>query len=168
VLLIALLLAAQSSLTLSTPAFQDGGPISWRYTCYNAREPSPPLTWSGVPEGAESLAVVVDGPGDRATHWLVYNLPADVPGLPEDVPRVEQLDNGGLQGMNDFGSVGYAAPCPPPLTTVTYQFTLSALDTRLALPPGASEAEFHAAAEGHTLEQATLTGTYLRPAWPWG
>ena len=158
-------------LNLSTPAFVPGGPISWRYTCYNIVEPSPPLAWSGVPSGAGSLAVVFDAPdrpGGMFTQWLVFNLPAEVSQLPEGVPKVGQLDNGALQGRNDFGGIGFAAPCPPVLTTATYRLSLYALDAPLDLAPGASESDLLQAMAGHVLDQARISGSYLRPAWPWG
>jgi Raf kinase inhibitor-like YbhB/YbcL family protein len=158
-------------LTLSTPAFVPGGPISWRYTCYNIVEPSPPVAWSGVPSGAGSLAVVFDAP-ERPdgvyTQWLVFNLPVDIAQLPEGIPRVGQLDNGGLQGRNDFGGLGFAAPCPPVLTTASYRLSLYALDSALDLAPGATEAAFMQAVAGHVLDQVQISCSYLRPAWPWG
>jgi Raf kinase inhibitor-like YbhB/YbcL family protein len=160
-----------SPLILSTPAFVAGGPISWRYTCYNIVEPSPPLAWSGAPSGTGSLAVVFDAPdrpGGIFTQWLVFNLPAELSQLPEGLPKVGQLDNGGLQGRNDSGGIGFAAPCPPVLTTATYRLSLYALDAPLDLAPGASEADFVQAAAGHVLDQAQISGSYLRPAWPWG
>ncbi|WP_322098855.1 YbhB/YbcL family Raf kinase inhibitor-like protein [Microvirga roseola] len=48
---------------------------------------SPPLSWSGAPEGTRSFAVVVDdpdAPGDKPfTHWVAYNIPADTTSLRE-------------------------------------------------------------------------------------
>jgi phosphatidylethanolamine-binding protein (PEBP) family uncharacterized protein len=49
------------SLTLSSPAFSHQSEIPDRYTC-DGDEVSPALRWSGVPSGAESLALVVDDP----------------------------------------------------------------------------------------------------------
>ena len=158
-------------LTLSTPAFGPGGPMSWRYTCYNVREPSPPLSWSAVPAGTRSLSIVVDAPerpGGILTHWLIFNLPSDLTQLPEDVPKTQRLDNGAIQGRNDFGGIGFAAPCPPILTAATYRFVLYALNVNLDLPTSASEDDFLRVAAGHVLAQAQISGTYLRPAWPWG
>ena len=121
--------------------------------------------------GTGSLAVVFDAPdrpGGIFTQWLVFNLPAEVSQLPEGLPKVGQLDNGGLQGRNDVGGIGFAAPCPPVLTTATCRQSLYALDGPLDLAPGASESDFAHAAAGHVLDQAQISGGYLRPAWPWG
>ena len=158
-------------LTLSTPAFVPGGAISWRYTCYNILEPSPPLAWSGVPSATASLAVVLDAPerpGGIFTHWVVFNLPDDTTQLPEGLPKVGQLDNGALQGRNDVGGLGFAAPCPPVLTAASYRLRLYALDSSLDLAPGVAESDFMQAAAGHVLDQVEISGSYLRPAWPWG
>ena len=161
--------SAPSSLT--TGAFEPGGPMSWRYTCYNALEPSPPVGWSDVPEQAGSLALVLDAPDKPSgidIHWLVYNIPPDLNGLPEGVPKTETLSNGAFQGLNDFGTLGYGAPCPPVLTTFTYRLTLYALDQMLDLPPASNIEDFEQATQNHLIDQVQVSGVYLRPAWPWG
>jgi Raf kinase inhibitor-like YbhB/YbcL family protein len=158
-------------LTVTTPAFVPGGAISWRYTCYNILEPSPPLAWRGAPTATASLAVVFDAPerpGGMFTQWVVFNLPDDTTQLAEGIPKVGELDNGALQGRNDFGGLGFAAPCPPVLTMATYRLRLYALDSSLDLPPGVTESDFMQAAAGHVLDQVEISGSYLRPAWPWG
>ena len=158
-------------LSLSTAAFAPGGPMSWRYTCYNANEPSPPLEWSDIPTGTASLAVVVDAPehpGGIDVHWLLFNLPPDLTSLPEGVPKTDSLDNGAAQGRNDFGKIGFSAPCPPVLTTAIYRITLYALDQTLDLSSAPSASAFTDAIAGHVLASGDISGTYLRPAWPWG
>jgi Raf kinase inhibitor-like YbhB/YbcL family protein len=164
--------AAQSDqLRLSTAAFEPGAAFSWRYTCYNALEPSPPLDWSGIPPSAASLAVLLEAPQRPAgidAHWLIFNIPADVVGLPEAEPKVERLGNGARQARNDFGNVGYGAPCPPLLTPFTYRFTLYVLDGPLDLPSDISADVFRQSIDGHVVDQVHIDGTYLRPAWPWG
>jgi Raf kinase inhibitor-like YbhB/YbcL family protein len=169
-MLSALFLSA--ALTLSTGALDSqGAQFSWRYTCYNVREPSPPVSWTGVPDGSQTLVLVLDAP-DRplgiGTHWLIFNIPPQLGGLPENIPKDAHLDSGAVQGRNDTGSIGYTAPCPPVLTSFTYQFTLYALDTVLTLGPDATSDAVLNAATGHILDQTQVSGPYLRPAWPWG
>ena len=102
---------------LTSEAFEDGGTIPVRYTC-DGENVSPPLAWSGAPEGTKSFALFVEDPdAPRGTfdHWIVYDIPADAEGLPEDAgasPRLE-APGGPLQGKNDFGDVGWGGPCPP-------------------------------------------------------
>ncbi len=67
-----------------------------------------------------------------------------------------------MQGRNDFGKVGYNGPCPPPGKTHRYFFRLYALDTTLALQPGASRKELDSAMKGHILGTAEHMGTFRR------
>ncbi len=82
------------SLTLTSPAFTEGGEIPARYTC-EGDDISPPLAWSAPPDGTQSLALIVDDPdapdpkAPKMTwvHWVLYNLPPTASSLPEGVGR---------------------------------------------------------------------------------
>ena len=150
----------ETSIAITSPAFTDNAAIPARYTCSGADVPAP-LVWSGVPGGAQSLAVTVidpDAPGKPFVHWLVFNLPASAMGLPEAGPPPDRS----VQGRNDFGSLGYRGPCPPPGSPHHYHFKLYALDTTLALPSGAAESVFQDAIKGHVLATGELVGTFKR------
>ncbi|NTV46393.1 MAG: YbhB/YbcL family Raf kinase inhibitor-like protein [Chlorobiales bacterium] len=77
-------------LILTSSAFQNGGEIPATYTCEGSNI-SPPLVWSGVPEGAKSLVLIVDDPdapdpdAPKMTwvHWVLYNIPVSVKSLPQ-------------------------------------------------------------------------------------
>jgi len=150
---------------LSSPALAAGEPIPVRHTC-DAEDLSPPLAWANPPEDAESFALIVDDPDaptpEPFVHWVAYNLPADLGGLPEGVPPAETLEQGGLQGRNDFGRLGYGGPCPPPGDPHRYQFKLFALDAAPALEAGAGKGALLEAMDGHVLAQVQLEGTYQR------
>jgi len=150
---------------LTSAAFKDGAPIPGKYTC-DGVDVSPPLTWSGAPAGTRSVALIADdpdAPGGTWVHWVLYNLPAEVSELPENIAKVESLDLGGArQGRNDFRRPGYGGPCPPPGPAHRYFFKLYALDTRLELKAGAQKKDVEAALEGHALGSAQLMGTYAR------
>ena len=150
---------------LTSAAFKDGAPIPGKYTC-DGGDVSPPLTWSGAPAGTRSVALIADdpdAPGGTWVHWVLYNLPAEVSELPENIAKVESLDLGGArQGRNDFRRPGYGGPCPPPGPAHRYFFKLYALDTRLELKAGAQKKDVEAAMEGHVLGSAQLMGTYAR------
>ncbi|MFB6170532.1 MAG: YbhB/YbcL family Raf kinase inhibitor-like protein [Haloarculaceae archaeon] len=147
------------ALTLSSPAFADGERIPEEYG-YTERNVTPPLHVAGVPDDAESLALVVDDPDAREPagkvwdHWLVWNVPPDT----EKVPEGWAADDA-VEGQNDFGERGYGGPNPPDREH-TYRFRLYALDATLDLPPSARTDDFEDAALGHVLAKATLTGTY--------
>lgn len=152
-------------LTLISPAFAQNGEIPRQYTC-QGRDVSPPLLWSGVPDTARSLALVVDdpdAPDPKApkmvwVHWVLYNLPPDTDGLSE---AVESLPQGTLEGVNDWKRTGYGGPCPP-IGRHRYFFRLYALD--IVLPDLNRPAKPHLlrAMQGHVLAMAELVGTYRK------
>src|SRR6266550_1872968 len=80
----------RANLQISSPAFAHNDSIPTMYTC-EGRNSSPPLAWSGVPEKAKSLVLIVDDPDapDPAapsrtwTHWVVYDIPPGTNGLKE-------------------------------------------------------------------------------------
>lgn len=155
---------SRADFQLTSPAFSDGQPIPAAYTADGA-DVSPPLRWTGVPEGAASLALVVDDPDAPSgtwTHWLVYDLAPATAMLPEAVPTSGSLSDGARQGVNDFHRNGYGGPSPPPGRPHHYQFTLYALDSMLGLPEGTERETLFKAMERHVLARAVLTGTYAR------
>ena len=148
---------------LTSSAFTEGGAIPPLYTC-DGKDISPPLSWSGAPEGAKSFALIADDPdAPRGTwvHWVLWNLPATAVELKEALATIPHLPSGALQGKNDSGDSGYGGPCPPS-GTHRYFFKLFALDSVLALKAGATKSQLEAAMKGHVLSQATLMGLYSR------
>ena len=151
------------SLELKSPVFEEGGWIPEKYTC-DGENVSPPLEWNGLPDGTASLALICDDPDAPMgtwVHWVVFNIPPETNGLPENVPPERELRQGGRQGINDFRKIGYGGPCPPG-GTHRYYFKLYALDCSIDLPAGITKDNLVAAMEGHILEQAILMGRYSR------
>ena len=70
-----------------------------------------------------------DAPTKTWIHWVVFNIPADSTGLPEDVAS-DQLPAGAVLGRNNFTDVGYSGLCPPD-GTHGYHLKFYALDTML-------------------------------------
>lgn len=152
------------SFILTSTAFALGAAIPTRYTC-DGEDRSPELSWHDAPQGAVSFALIMDDPDAPRgvfTHWVLFNLPAGMPGLAEGVTKTERLAGGGMQGRNDFGKIGYGGPCPPPGNPHHYRFTLYALDTTVQLKPGATKQQAVDALRNHVLAQAQLVGTYQR------
>jgi Raf kinase inhibitor-like YbhB/YbcL family protein len=148
---------------IESSAFEYGEPIGRDYTCDGA-DVSPPLSWSGVPEEAQSLILIADDPDAPVgtwVHWVYYDIPARMTGLPDAFPPDARPERGGAQGLTDFKRIGYGGPCPPG-GTHRYFFKLYALDTVLGLDPGATKRQVLQAAEGHILAEAQLMGTYSR------
>jgi Raf kinase inhibitor-like YbhB/YbcL family protein len=118
-----------------------------------------------VPDGAKSLALICDDPDAPMgtwVHWVIYDMPVSVSGLPEGVPKTETSLGGAKQGTTDFKRIGYGGPCPPPGKPHRYFFKLYALDSTSGLEPGAKKAELLRAIEGHVLAEGRLMGTYGR------
>lgn len=152
------------AIQLTSSAFTEGATIPTNYTCDGA-DISPPLSWTGVPAQAKSLALICndpDAPAGTWVHWVVYGIPATVTNLPEGVPKSETLPNGTKQGMNDFRRVGYGGPCPPPGNPHRYYFKLYALDFVPALAPRATKSDLVSAMKGHILAEGQLMGRYQR------
>ncbi|MGA9995309.1 MAG: YbhB/YbcL family Raf kinase inhibitor-like protein [Pyrinomonadaceae bacterium] len=148
---------------VTSAAFQEGGAIPKQYTCDGANV-SPALAWTGVPEKAVTLALIVDDPDAPAktwVHWVVFNLSATAKGLPENVPAQENVAGGGRQGTSDFKKVGYGGPCPPS-GTHRYFFKLYALDTSVADESKTTKEQLLKEMEGHVLAEGQLMGTYKR------
>ncbi|MBD2409656.1 phosphatidylethanolamine-binding protein [Nostoc calcicola FACHB-389] len=148
---------------LESNVFNANDLIPNKYTC-DGKDISPPLLWDEIPIGTESIALIVDdpdAPGRTFVHWVVYDIPNTTHQLPENIPTVKTLPNGGVQGKNDFGKFGYGGPCPPS-GTHRYFFKLFALDKSLGLAAGATKNQILAAMEGHVLATAELVGKYKR------
>ena len=152
------------ALSISSPAFKDGERIPAKYTG-DGQDVSPPLAWGDPPGQTQAFTLIMDdpdAPGGIFTHWVLFNLPASARQLAEGIPAQPRLQNGALQGKNDFGKTGYNGPAPPRGPAHHYRFTLYALDKSLDLKAGASRSQVLAAMKGHILGQGQLTGIYQR------
>jgi len=155
------------SLVLTSAAFAAFGAIPALYTC-EGRDVSPALAWTGVPAAAKSLVLIVDDPdapdpkAPKLTwvHWVLYNIPASVTGLPEGVAS-SALPAGTREAKNDWKRTGYGGPCPP-IGRHRYFHKLYALDTLLSDLGDATKADVEAAMKGHVLAQSELVGTYQK------
>ena len=153
------------TLKLVSSAFAEGSAIPKKYTC-EGKDISPPLAWSGVPQGTKSLVLIVDDPdapdpnAPRMTwvHWVLYNLSPSVTGLPEGV-AIKALPAGASVGLNDWKRASYGGPCPP-VGRHRYFHKLYALDAVLAGLNQPDKAAVEAKMQPHVLAQATLIGTY--------
>jgi Raf kinase inhibitor-like YbhB/YbcL family protein len=155
--------APQGKLALSSTAFGAGDVIPARFSC-DGEDISPELDWGSAPEGTVTFALIMDdpdAPGGTWVHWVIFNMPADLTGLPDGVPAEAELADGSRQGTNSGRRLGYAGPCPPG-ETHRYFFKLYALDQAIDLASGITADELAAGMQGHILDQAELMGTYTR------
>jgi len=156
-----------NEMKIESPAFKNGGEIPAKYTD-EGKDVSPPLEWSGVPEGTRSLVLIVDDPdapdpkAPKMTwvHWVLFNIPPTAKGLAEAVKSGE-LPEGTKEGLNDWKRTGYGGPAPP-IGRHRYFHKLYALDTVLKLDGHPTKAQVEAAMKGHILAKAEVMGTYQK------
>lgn len=163
--------AKKMTMQITSTAFTQGHPIPKKYTGEGA-DVSPPLAWSGVPEGAKELVLICDDPdaptAEPWVHWVIYKMPADTKGLPEGVPRKPRLKepHGAMQGRNSWPAaeaIGYRGPMPPPGHGVHhYYFKLYALEAHLVAEPGMDKKSIMEEIGQHIMAEGVLMGTYQR------
>lgn len=154
---------ALSTMQVTSDAFQDGERIPSRHTG-EGQDVSPPLRWSGVPDGTQAFAVICHDPdapvvADGAygfVHWVLYNIPGSLSALPEGITEH-------TNGMTSFGKPAYGGPMPPPgHGTHRYYFWVLALSQNAKLDPGITLSQLLAEVEPHVLGMNRVVGTYSR------
>ena len=151
------------TLTVASIAFPAGSTIPLRHSAYGEGL-SPALSWSGVPAGTQSLALMLEDPDAVSArpfvHWLAWDVNPASGGLPEGVSP----DAAGLvQGRNNRGAIGYFGPRPHGSRPHHYHFQLFALDRRLDLARGADREALLAAMNGHVIARGDLVGLFAEP-----
>ena len=145
-------------------SFKDGMTIPADFTCMGGGDKSPQISWTTIPEGTASFALVcedLDAPKGVFTHWIVYNILPATTRLLEDQPKTNYLPNSAIQGTNDFGNFGWGGPCPPEGKVHRYVFTVNALDVKLSIDKSpVVRAVFDQAIKDHVIASAKITGTF--------
>lgn len=152
------------ALEIRSSAFGEGSVIPSKYSC-DAQDISPELIWSEVPDGVKSFVLICsdpDAPFKEWIHWVIFNIPQDKRNLFEGLPKKARLDDGSIQGINDFGRNGYGGPCPPKGRPHRYFFRLYCLDSGLSLNENATKEDVLKAAKGHIVAEAETYGVYGR------
>jgi Raf kinase inhibitor-like YbhB/YbcL family protein len=165
--------SAMAKFTLTSTDLTNGGTIASaqvfnEFGCKGGNV-SPALAWNGAPADTRSFALLVHDPdaptGSGWWHWVVYNIPPTATSLPAGAGDTKKslMPAGAVQGRNDYGSVGYGGPCPPPGQPHHYHFRLYALKVpKLEVPADASPAMIGFNARAHALAVAELMGLYGR------
>jgi Raf kinase inhibitor-like YbhB/YbcL family protein len=159
--------ASSSAFTLTSPMLAEGATIATANTCDGANT-SPELQWTGNANGALSFAVVMTDTTNATVHWVIYDIPANLGGLPAAVQKTYAPTN--VMGAHQTTSYqmavrGYLGPCPPPQDGAhVYELALYGLD--VATLPGTSMTTTRQQAvpliQQHQTAKATLTGMYDR------
>ena len=161
-------LGAFDTIELASPAFANGARLPERFTA-DGEGVSPPLFWTGVPEGTARLALIVEDPDAPTPQPLVHAVVWDLPGadgqLPEGAIRADGAGSGDGSdvGRNSFLSEGWLPPDPPTgHGEHNYAFQLFALADGPDVGDNPGRGALLAAMEGYVLAAGLLTGTYSR------
>jgi Raf kinase inhibitor-like YbhB/YbcL family protein len=164
---------AQAAFTLSSPDFKDGTRLATKNAGNNKSNPncvgeniSPALSWSGVPEGTKSLALLMFDPEGRppggVSHWVAYGIAPTVTGFAEG--EVSKPSDKYVGGTSTQGVGNYSGPCTPAGAPHHYTFTLIATDLEpTALAPGLKRDELIKALDGHAKNATGLIGLFSKP-----
>lgn len=154
---------ALSEMQVTSSAFSQRGSIPAKHTG-EGEDTSPPLEWTGAPDGTRGFAVICHDPDAPLitpgtygfVHWVLYNLPASTTSLAEGA-------DAGTNGQTDFGKSAYGGPMPPEGHGVHHYFIwVLALDAELDLPAGLTMWQFLERVEPHVLGMNRLVGVYER------
>ncbi|MBI5415656.1 MAG: YbhB/YbcL family Raf kinase inhibitor-like protein [Candidatus Omnitrophica bacterium] len=156
---------------LTSPAFEHNQMIPRKYTC-QGEDINPPLAITGIPEGTQSLALIMDDPDAPMgtwVHWTVWNITPHIKEIQENmIPNLAPWDPASpatplpaMEGITSFGKTGYGGPCPPS-GTHRYFFKLYALDAQLSFKGTPSKQALEQAMRGHILEKTELVGLYKK------
>lgn len=164
---------AAATVSFDIPAVDSDQPLPVKYTC-DGENVSPKVTIIEVAGRIESLALVLTDPdADGFVHWTVWGIPANLPDLPESVPKDPRVrlsevtpQQGGevtiRQGTNDFGEVGYGGPCPPEGERHNYHFTLHGLSSAIDVEAGADPGTVRSAVDDAAIGRTTISTFYER------
>jgi Raf kinase inhibitor-like YbhB/YbcL family protein len=154
-------------LHLASPAFANGGRLPERFTA-DGEGISPPLFWTGVPEGTECLALIVEDPDAPApqplVHAVIWGLPVDGD-LKEGEIRADGAGDatGKDVGRNSYLGEGWLPPDPPTgHGQHNYAFQLFALGGGCEIGENPGRSALVKAMAGHVLAAGLLTGVYSR------
>lgn len=155
---------AKENFEIKSTDFQNENEIPKEFTC-QGNDISPELKWQGIPQNTKSFALICDDPDAPTrtwTHWVIYNIPAQITSLSKNFTKEEKLADGTCQGINDFKKIGYNGPCPPAGKPHRYYFKLYALNKKLNLEPGLTKKQLLQEMEGSIIEQTQIMGIYKR------
>lgn len=149
---------ASDAIDVTSPDFENGDPIPEKYSAAGENV-NPALDWTGVPDSAESLVLIMDDPDAPGSspfvHWVVFDIDPSSTDTGED-----EVPSGGVQGTNSAGDRSYMGPAPPAGEEHRYFFKVFAVDEKLDLEPSATAEDVMNAIDGKTLGQGELMGTF--------
>jgi Raf kinase inhibitor-like YbhB/YbcL family protein len=140
-----------------TSAGIKGGWIDKQY-CYKDSKgrivtKSPPLKIKDAPKDTKYYAVYMYDTTVDWVHWLAANYKSAT--MPANASKKKA--SAMVQGVTDFGTIGYGGPNPPDKTH-TYVIKVYALKSKVSLSKGFTYDQFKAAIKGKVLATASIKG----------
>jgi len=161
--------AQADSMTISSSSFRDGGKIPQLMAgngaeCGDGSAITPAVKWADLPQGTQSIAVVLfdpdGGKGQGVVHWVAYNIPATREGFKEgEAPQ--SMDNVTI-GMNSAAAEAYRGLCPPAGDS-PHHYVLTVIATEKqpgSIPAGLDRAGLLNAIKDHSLAAVSIVGRY--------
>ncbi|MGX1267651.1 YbhB/YbcL family Raf kinase inhibitor-like protein [Streptomyces phaeoluteigriseus] len=149
-----------AGIELISSAFNDHAVLARRYA-YEGDNESPPLAWSGIPDGATELVLLCedpDAPSGTFVHWVVVGIDPRSGGT-----EAGKSPPGGTELVNGYGDRGWGGPHPPPGDEAhRYFFRLYALGGPCVLPEAPSADQVHQAVDDEQLASGTIVALYQR------
>ena len=172
ILLLAGTTHAAEVFTITSSTFKDGALLAKKNAGANKSNPncvgenvSPPLSWTNVPAGTTSFALVMTDPEGRGTgvdHWIAYGIPASVTSFAEG--ETSKPSDKYVGGIGTAKQSIYMGPCTPPGPPHHYTFILIATDLDpKALPPGLTRLELFDKLQGHVKGSTGIIGLFRNP-----
>jgi Raf kinase inhibitor-like YbhB/YbcL family protein len=159
-----------TNIELTSPAFENDGRMPRRFA-KEGGDIAPPVSWRPPPAGTKSLVLIVEDIDIPSflkflfptwIHWVVFDIPADSPGLPENIPVGAPIPGGGTQGWTSFRRLGWGGPAPVG-GEHRYVFRLYALDCLLGIEAKrATKAALMSAMAGRIIGHGELVGRYAK------
>lgn len=162
-LIVTATIPAEEKLTVSTPGWEDGADIPFKFTQYETNT-FPGLEWSKGPEATKSYAIIMQDSafvvrGSPILHWSVVNIPASTTSLPAGM-KPEEKPEGAIYGPNYRGAnQPYLGPRTPPGPKHRYHIQVLALDT--VLPADFAPKNYDeliAPLKGHVIAAGSVVG----------
>ena len=149
---------------LTSPAVKDGEKLPVEFTG-DGDSASPPLAWSGMPKGTQSLVLIMhhlDPEGKTKIYWLMHDID------PKTTSVAKNATDFGKMGLSTVHNrVEYAPPHSKGPGEKKYVLTLFALSAKPDLSKAESPVTVEpllAAMKGKILAAADLNVLYTRPA----
>ncbi len=164
---------AADPFNITSTTFKDGTLMPKKVAGSNKANPncvgenvSPQFSWTNVPAGTNSFALVMTDPEGRGIgvdHWTAYGIPASVTGFAEG--EVGKPSDKYVGGIGTFKQSIYLGPCTPPNQSPHhYTFILIATDLDpKALPPGLTKLELFEKLTGHVKGSTGIIGLFKNP-----